>query len=82
MLTFETLSQVLGGIGLFLVGMVLTTDGLREAAGDSLRAILLRFTVRPIQSLASGAGLTAMVQSSSVTTVAPGTGVRSRRSGG
>ncbi len=66
----EMLSQVLGGIGLFLVGMVLATDGLRAAAGDSLRAFLLRFTGGPAQALFSGAAATALVQSSSATTVA------------
>ena len=40
MTTIEMASQVLGGIGLFLIGMVLATDGLRDAAGDSLRSIL------------------------------------------
>jgi phosphate:Na+ symporter len=67
---FETFSQVFGGIGLFLIGMILATDGLREAAGDSLRRLLLRFTRRPLQAIASGAALTALVQSSSATTVA------------
>lgn len=63
-------SQVLGGIGLFLIGMVLATDGLRAAAGDALRRLLLRFTGGPFQALASGALVTALVQSSSATTVA------------
>ncbi len=69
-MSFEMFSQVLGGIGLFLIGMVLATDGLREAAGDSLRQLLLRFTRRPLQAMLSGAFLTALVQSSSATTVA------------
>ena len=68
--TSHMLSQVLGGVGLFLVGMVLATDGLRAAAGDSLRQLLLRFTGGPMQALVSGAFATALVQSSSATTVA------------
>jgi phosphate:Na+ symporter len=69
-MSVEMVSEVLGGIGLFLIGMVLATDGLREAAGDSLREFLLRFTVRPLQAILSSAGITALVQSSSVTTLA------------
>lgn len=63
-------AQVLGGVGLFLTGMVLVTDGLREAAGDTLRRALLRFTAGPGQALATGAVVTALVQSSSATTTA------------
>ncbi|MCA9580286.1 MAG: Na/Pi cotransporter family protein [Myxococcales bacterium] len=64
------IAEVLGGIGLFLVGMVLVTDNLRAAAGDSLRRFLLRFTGGPWRALLSGAAVTAVVQSSSATTVA------------
>jgi len=63
-------SQLLGGIGLFLLGMLLMTEGLRSAAGDALRQILSRFVSGPISALASGAGLTMLVQSSSAVTVA------------
>jgi phosphate:Na+ symporter len=64
------LTNVLGGIGLFLIGMILTTDGLRTAAGDALRRVLLRFTGGPYKALLSGALVTALVQSSSATTLA------------
>lgn len=70
MTVLQMLSQVLGGVGLFLTGMVMTTDGLRAASGDSLRRVLLRFTGTPLQALVSGAAITALVQSSSATTVA------------
>lgn len=63
------LSSLLGGIGLFLVGMLLMTDGLKAAAGDGLRTALVRFTGGPFRSLAAGAGVTALVQSSSATTL-------------
>lgn len=66
----SVITQVLGGIGLFLVGMVLVTDGLRAAAGDSLRTFLLRYTGGPLKALLSGAAATALVQSSSAITVA------------
>lgn len=62
-------SSILGGIGLFLLGMVLMTEGLRSAAGDALRRLLIRLTGGPIESLLSGAAMTALVQSSSATTL-------------
>ncbi len=61
--------SLLGGVGLFLVGMVLLTDGLKGAAGDGLRAVLQRFTGGPWRGFASGAVLTTATQSSSATTV-------------
>lgn len=61
---------LLGGIGLFLLGMLLLTDGLKAFAGDALRRALLRFTRRPVSAFASGALVTALVQSSSATTLA------------
>ncbi len=64
------ITQILGGTGLFLIGMVLVTDGLRGATGDSLRQVLLRFTGGRVKSLMAGAAITAAVQSSSIATVA------------
>jgi phosphate:Na+ symporter len=61
--------QLLGGIGLFLLGMVLLTDGLKAFAGEALRQALVRFTGTPTKAFASGALVTLMVQSSSATTV-------------
>lgn len=61
--------KLLGGIGLFLMGMVLLTDGLKAFAGEALRRALLRFTGTPLKAFSSGAIVTAMVQSSSATTV-------------
>lgn len=63
------LSTILGGIGLFLLGMILLTDGLKALAGDSLRRVLARFAGGRLSSLAAGAGVTALVQSSSATTL-------------
>jgi phosphate:Na+ symporter len=59
-----------GGIGLFLLGMVLLTDGLKAFAGDSLRLALLRFTGTPLKAFFSGTFVTLLIQSSSATTVA------------
>ncbi len=66
----DTVSGLVGGIGVFLLGMALLTDGLKTIAGDSLRQLLSRITGRPLAAFATGAGVTAIVQSSSATTVA------------
>jgi phosphate:Na+ symporter len=62
-------SMVLGGVGIFLIGMILLTEGLKAAAGGALRSILARFTRGPGSAFLSGAGVTALVQSSSATTL-------------
>lgn len=62
-------TSLLGGIGLFLLGMVLLTDGLKSMAGDALRRVLVQFTGRPFKAFVSGAVATLIVQSSSATTV-------------
>jgi phosphate:Na+ symporter len=63
------MGTLLGGIGLFLLGMILMTEGLKSAAGDALRSGLARFTGGPARAVVSGAGITALVQSSSATVV-------------
>ncbi|WP_323785328.1 Na/Pi symporter [Thalassovita sp.] len=68
-MNIETL-QALGGLGLFLVGMNMLTEGLRGLAGDRLRLILRKSTETPLKGVVAGAATTAMVQSSSATTVA------------
>lgn len=64
------LGSLLGGIGLFLLGMSLLTDGLQTAAGDSLRHALHRHTQGPWSSVATGTVVTVLAQSSTVTTMA------------
>jgi phosphate:Na+ symporter len=61
---------ILGGIGLFLLGMILMTEGLKAAAGDALRRLLQRLTGGPLRAMVSGATMTMLVQSSSATTLA------------
>jgi phosphate:Na+ symporter len=63
------LFQLVGGIGLFLLGMILLTDGIKAFAGESLRQALVRFTGTPLKAFGSGALVTLLVQSSSATTV-------------
>lgn len=55
----------LGGIGLFLLGMRLMTEGLTAAAGDTLRNILAAATHSRARAVVSGVFITALVQSSS-----------------
>lgn len=62
--------QTVGGLGLFLLGMIIMTEGLRELAGNVVRAALMRFTNTPLSGAATGAVSTAILQSSSATTVA------------
>ncbi|MBU0662261.1 MAG: Na/Pi cotransporter family protein [Candidatus Diapherotrites archaeon] len=60
---------LLGGLALFLYGMVLLSEGLQKAAGSRLRTILEKLTKSRIRGVATGAVATATIQSSSVTTV-------------
>lgn len=62
--------QVAGGIGLFLLGMIVMTEGLRALAGSTMRSVLMRFTKSPATGALTGAASTAILQSSSLTTVA------------
>ncbi|MDG6778726.1 Na/Pi symporter [Thiomicrorhabdus sp. zzn3] len=67
---FNALMLGAGGLGLFLLGMVLMTDSLKKLAGDRLRSVLFEFTKTPSTGALSGALATAVVQSSSATTLA------------
>ncbi|MCG8325163.1 MAG: Na/Pi symporter, partial [Thiotrichales bacterium] len=60
----------LGGLGLFLLGMIIMTGSIRELAGSSLRRFLLKFTKTPVSGVLTGTVSTAILQSSSATTVA------------
>ncbi|MEK9755050.1 MAG: Na/Pi symporter, partial [Rhodospirillaceae bacterium] len=60
----------LGGIGLFLLGIRLMTEGLKIAAGPMLRDILARWASTRLRALFSGVLLTGIVQASSVVTIA------------
>jgi len=58
-----------GGLGLFLFGMRLMSEGLRAAAGRKLKKILESITKKSLLAFLVGAGITALLQSSSATTV-------------
>jgi len=68
--TLTLAGGVIGGVGLFLLGMGLMTDGLKLAAGPALERILASSTKTRVRGLASGIAVTALVQSSSAVTVA------------
>lgn len=61
--------RALGGVGLFLVGIFMLTEGLRGLTGRKLRDVLARFTRTPLSGAVTGAVTTAVIQSSSATTV-------------
>lgn len=61
--------ELLGGLALFLYGMEKMTDGLKAAAGRQMNTLLARLTGNPILGAVTGAFVTAVIQSSSVTTV-------------
>ena len=63
------LIALLGGLGLFLYGMNMMGDGLENAAGSRLKFILGKVTSSPVKAVAAGVFVTALIQSSSATTV-------------
>ncbi|MDN6639958.1 MAG: Na/Pi cotransporter family protein [Tetragenococcus sp.] len=65
----QIMFQFVGGIGLFLFGLKYMGDGLQRAAGDNLRNILNTFTSTPLRAVLAGATVTALIQSSTGTTV-------------
>lgn len=60
---------LLGALGMFLYGMNLMSSGLQKAAGDKLRGFLAAITSNPFKGVATGIGVTSVIQSSSATTV-------------
>jgi phosphate:Na+ symporter len=65
----EIVFLTMGGLGLFLFGMGLMSDGLKKVAGQKLKNILESMTKKALIAFLVGAGVTALVQSSSATTV-------------
>ena len=68
--SLDHIFQVIGGVGLFLLGMVIMTDGLKFLAGNRMRTALMNFTKTPTSGALTGMLTTIMLQSSSATTVA------------
>ena len=61
--------KLLGGVALFLYGMSLMGDSLKKVAGNKLELILYRLSGTPLRGILLGAGVTAVIQSSSATSV-------------
>ena len=60
---------MMGGLALFLYGMHMMGEGLSKQSGGRLEAVLARMTAHPLKGVALGAAVTAVIQSSSATTV-------------
>lgn len=60
---------LLGALGLFLYGMNMMSTGLQKAAGSGLRGFVSSITSNPVKGVFTGLGVTAIIQSSSATTV-------------
>ena len=67
--TLGTLFQFIGGLGMFLYGMESMADGLQKFAGNRLQRVLEILTSNRLLGVLVGAGVTAIIQSSSATTV-------------
>ena len=68
-MTISNVFSLLGGIALFLFGMTLMGDGLKTVAGNKLELVLYRLSGTPLRGILLGAGVTAVIQSSSATSV-------------
>lgn len=68
-LSLPNVLTLLGGVALFLFGMSLMGDGLKKVAGSSMEMVLYRLSGTPIRGLILGMGVTAVIQSSSATSV-------------
>lgn len=67
--TFQVISGLLGGLAVFIFGMNMMSEGLQKAAGERMKTILGILTKNPVMGVLAGALVTAVLQSSSATTV-------------
>ncbi|MBX3387603.1 MAG: Na/Pi cotransporter family protein [Phycisphaeraceae bacterium] len=65
----EMVVSIAGGLGLFLLGMAVMTEGLKALAGSALRRVLARAAASPVRGTFWGAVVTLLIQSSSATTM-------------
>ncbi|MCK4308663.1 MAG: Na/Pi cotransporter family protein [Candidatus Atribacteria bacterium] len=68
-MTTELIFGMMGGLGLFLYGMQLLSDGLQKVTGDRIQKIMEFLTNRPVKGVATGTLITSIIQSSSATGV-------------
>ena len=69
MTTFLNVFSILGGLAMFLYGMALMSEGLQKSAGDRLRSFMASMTSNSFKRVLTGTTITALVQSSSATTI-------------
>jgi phosphate:Na+ symporter len=69
MYAVNILIGIFGGLGLFLYGMKMMGDGLENVLGEKLKKVFKKITSNPAKGVATGALITAVIQSSSATTV-------------
>ena len=67
--SFEIFTGIFGGLGLFLYGMKQMSDGLENVSGEKLKGILEKITSNKVMGVLVGTAVTAIIQSSSATTV-------------
>ena len=67
--TILNVLSVLGGLAMFLFGMALMSEGLQKSAGDRLRSFMAKMTSNAPKRIFTGTVVTALVQSSSATTI-------------
>lgn len=67
---FTMTANIVGGVGLVLLGMALMSEGLQSMAGDGVKQLLGRFTGTPLTGVITGTGITVLVSSSSATILA------------
>ena len=67
--SFYDFLKLIGSLGLFLYGMKIMSEGLQKVAGDRLRSILTAMTTNRVTGVLPGVLITALIQSSSATTV-------------
>lgn len=68
-MNISNITELITGIALFLFGMMLMGEGLKQVAGNKLEVILFKLTGKPIKGLLFGTGITTVIQSSSATSV-------------
>lgn len=68
-MNISNITELITGIALFLFGMLLMGEGLKQVAGNKLEIILYKLTGSPLKGLLFGTGITTVIQSSSATSV-------------
>ena len=68
-MSIANIFSLLGGVALFLFGITLMGEGLKRVAGNKLELVLYRLSGTPLKAVLLGTGVTAVIQSSSATSV-------------